>query len=303
MTDLYSDLRSKMLERGIEAELDRPMSQFTTFRIGGPAGIIAFPITGSQLVDAINVTCNAGIKYFIIGNGSDLLVDDIGYDGAVICTKHIKGIEKIDECRLSVCCGVSCNSIAKYAEDYSLSGFEFAYGIPGSCGGAVFMNAGAYGSEMSAVIESVLCYDVIKGQELRLSRAQLDMAYRHSVFMSRPELVVLSAVFKLVPGNKADIHAKMHENLNSRRSKQPNGPSAGSVFKRHPDYIVAKIIDECGLKGYTIGGAQVSEKHAGFIVNRGNASSSDVLELISYIRNIIDNKYGFEPECEIRYIK
>lgn len=303
MVNKYSDLRDVFSSRGINLKLDEPMSEHTTFRIGGPAKIVLFPSDCEQFVDAVTTARDSGGKYIVIGNGSDLLFDDRGYDGVIICTKHIKGIEKIDSCRIEVMCGVSCNSIANFAADNSLSGFEFAYGIPGSCGGAVFMNAGAYGSEISAVLESVLCFDISKKERIRLTTAELDMSYRHSAFMSRPELVILSAVFKLAYGDEKDIRARMHENLNSRRSKQPIEPSAGSVFKRHEKYIVAKIIDECGLKGYTIGGAQVSEKHAGFIVNCAGASSSDVLGLISQIKSIINKKYGFEPECEIRYIQ
>ena len=303
MLDIYSDLRDAISLQGISLKLDEPMSEHTTFRIGGPAKIILFPSSCDQLIGAVDTVSGFGIKYVVIGNGSDLLFDDRGYDGIIICTKYIKGIEKIDSCRIEVMCGVSCNSMVNFAADNNLSGFEFAYGIPGSCGGAVFMNAGAYGSETSAVLESVLCFDISKKENIRLTTAELDMSYRHSTFMSRPELVILSAVFKLARGDEKDIRARMQENMNSRKSKQPSEPSAGSVFKRHKKYIVAKIIDECGLKGYTIGGAQVSEKHAGFIVNVGNASSSDVLGLISHIKNIIDKKYGFEPECEIRYIQ
>ena len=301
--DIFSDLGSRFAAQGICLELNEPLSNHTTFRIGGPAKIFLYPTTCEQLINAVNTVRDSGVKYTVIGNGSDLLFDDLGYDGAIICTKRIKGIVKMDECRLEIACGVSCSTMANYAADSSLSGFEFAGGIPGSCGGAVFMNAGAYGSEMSAVLESVTCYDVTTNEKLCLPVEDLELSYRHSLFMSHPELIILSAVFKLAHGNEEEIRAKMAENWKSRTSKQPSGPSAGSVFKRHEKYIVAKIIDECGLKGYTIGGAQVSEVHAGFIVNRGNASCSDVLALISHIKNIIKNKHGFEPECEIRYIQ
>lgn len=303
MKDKCLELMDEFCHQGIKAELNKPMSQHTTFRIGGPAKIILFPSSSEQLIGAVDTVVKSGVKFIVIGNGSDLLVDDSGYNGVVICTKHIKGIDRVDSCRIRVACGVSCNAMANYAASNSLSGFEFAYGIPGSCGGAVFMNAGAYGSEISAVLESVLCYDVIKNEKIILPAEALDMSYRHSLFMVHPELIILYALFKLAQDHESTVRTRMLNNLSSRRGKQPIDPSAGSVFKRNDNFIVAKIIDECGLKGYTIGGAQVSKIHAGFIVNCGNASCSDVLELISHIKNVINDKYGFEPECEIRYIK
>lgn len=288
---------------GIEHTTNELLSKRSSFEIGGPAAVTVFPRTKNEMTVVLDEAKKHNIRFVVIGNGSNVLFDDAGYFGVVICTIHMRSIQVTDNVMYAEC-GASITSMAIVAQKRSLAGLEFAYGIPGSCGGAVFMNAGAYGSDVSAVIDSVECYDINSGNVVELKRDELEMSYRHSVFANRRELIILSATLRLSFGDEVAIKEIMRKNQTSREEKQPlDKPNAGSIFKRHENYFVSKIIDDCGLKGYSIGGAQVSEKHAGFIVNCGNATSADVLELIAHIKKIVLEKYGFEPECEIRYIK
>ncbi|MBQ9080265.1 MAG: UDP-N-acetylmuramate dehydrogenase [Clostridia bacterium] len=303
MLDVISKLRTKLSESGIKTSINETLAAHSTFRIGGPAAIMVFPSGREQIINVLRLVRETGLKYTVIGNGSNILFDDSGYAGVIISTVDMRGMEFIDDTRLQADCGASFISMSLAAARAGLSGLEFAYGIPGSCGGAVFMNAGAYGSEVSSVVDRVYCYDVERDMEVCIPAEELEFSYRHSLFMDRRELIILSATFILNTDDTERIKARMDENMRCRREKQPlEYPNAGSVFKRHEKYFIGKLIDDCGLKGYSIGGAQISEKHAGFIVNRGGATSADVLSLVSHIKNILFKNYGFEPECEIRYI-
>ncbi len=285
----------------IEYEKDLPLALRSSFRIGGAADIAVFPKNESELAKAVCAVKDCGLPMLIIGNGSNMLFEDAGFRGAVIFT------EKMNETRVEgnsifAGAGASFTALAVTAKNASLTGLEFAYGIPGSVGGAVVMNAGAYGGEVAQVIESCRVYDIEKDTFFTLTRDEMKLSYRHSVFGENEDLICLSAKFTLAEGNSAEIDEKMRELMQRRRDKQPlEFPSAGSVFKRPaPDLFVGKMIEDSGLKGFTVGGARVSEKHAGFIVNIGGATASDVRELVAQIKAVIRVNYGVELECEIR---
>ena len=297
------DFESEIKGAGVEYKANELLSRRSSFKIGGPASLVIFPRKKDEMIMILDAATKHNVKFVVIGHGSNILFDDAGYDGAIISTIHM-GAMQITDTMMWAECGASFTAMALAAAKSDLTGLEFAYGIPGSCGGAVFMNAGAYGSEMSAVIRCAECYDIANKKIVTLNKGELDMSYRRSVFMTKNELVILSATLELKTGERVAINDTMMKNKQSREDKQPlKMPNAGSVFKRHEQGAVSKMIDECGLKGYRIGGAQVSEKHAGFIVNSGDATSDDVLDLIAHIKKTILEKYGFEPECEIRYIR
>ena len=278
------------------------LSSHTTFRIGGDASLFVSPADEDQLIGVISYLEKNGIRYFLLGKGSNVLFDDAGYDGAVVSTSKL---DKISVCgnEITAQCGASFTYLASVAAGNSLSGLEFAYGIPGSVGGAVFMNAGAYGSETAAVLKSSRYLDISDCTVNTLPLEEHLFGYRDSVFRHR-RFIHLSSVFALQAGDKAQIRAYMNELMQRRRDKQPlEYPSAGSVFKRYPGRYTAQMIDEAGLRGLSVGGAQVSEKHAGFIVNKGNATSSDVIALVGKVREAIRDKYGIEIECEIIHAK
>ena len=278
------------------------LSSHTTFRIGGDASLFVSPADEDQLIGVISYLEKNGIRYFLLGKGSNVLFDDAGYDGAVVSTSKL---DKISVCgnEITAQCGASFTYLASVAAGNSLSGLEYAYGIPGSVGGAVFMNAGAYGSETAAVLKSSRYLDISDCTVKTLPLEEHLFGYRDSVFRHR-RFIHLSSVFALQAGDKAQIRAYMNELMQRRRDKQPlEYPSAGSVFKRYPGRYTAQMIDEAGLRGLSVGGAQVSEKHAGFIVNKGNATSSDVIALVGKVREAIRDKYGIEIECEIIHAK
>lgn len=278
------------------------LSSHTTFRIGGDASLFVSPADEDQLIGVISYLEKNGIRYFLLGKGSNVLFDDAGYDGAVVSTSKL---DKISVCgnEITAQCGASFTYLASVAAGNSLSGLEFAYGIPGSVGGAVFMNAGAYGSETAAVLKSSRYLDISDCTVKTLPLEEHLFGYRDSVFRHR-RFIHLSSVFALQAGDKAQIRAYMNELMQRRRDKQPlEYPSAGSVFKRYPGRYTAQMIGEAGLRGLSVGGAQVSEKHAGFIVNKGNATSSDVIALVGKVREAIRDKYGIEIECEIIHAK
>ena len=287
---------------GADCICGEKLSSHTTFRIGGDAWLFVSPADEDQLIGVISYLEKNGIRYFLLGKGSNVLFDDAGYDGAVVSTSKL---DKISVCgnEITAQCGASFTYLASVAAENSLSGLEFAYGIPGSVGGAVFMNAGAYGSETAAVLKSSRYLDISDCTVKTLPLEEHLFGYRDSVFRHR-RFIHLSSVFALQAGDKAQIRAYMNELMQRRRDKQPlEYPSAGSVFKRYPGRYTAQMIDEAGLRGLSVGGAQVSEKHAGFIVNKGNATSSDVIALVGKVREAIRDKYGIEIECEIIHAK
>ncbi len=287
---------------GADCICGEKLSSHTTFRIGGDASLFVSPADEDQLIGVISYLEKNGIRYFLLGKGSNVLFDDAGYDGAVVSTSKL---DKISVCgnEITAQCGASFTYLASVAAENSLSGLEFAYGIPGSVGGAAFMNAGAYGSETAAVLKSSRYLDISDCTVKTLPLEEHLFGYRDSVFRHR-RFIHLSSVFGLQAGDKAQIRAYMNELMQRRRDKQPlEYPSAGSVFKRYPGRYTAQMIDEAGLRGLSVGGAQVSEKHAGFIVNKGNATSSDVIALVGKVREAIRDKYGIEIECEIIHAK
>ena len=279
-----------------------PMASLTTFKIGGPCAVAVFPENASELIYAAECAHGTGAKVKVIGRGSNLLCADAGFDGIVIVCDNADKIrveDDIIECE----CGASLTAVANEACEAGLCGAEFMYGIPGSIGGGVFMNAGAYGGQISDAVIRVECMNINTKQRFVLMREELDFSYRHSIFTEHPEYIVLSVMLRLRHGDRDGIHAKMRDYITRRREKQPlEYPSAGSTFKRCEGYYTSQLIDEAGLKGLSVGGAAVSEKHAGFVINRGGATASDVLMLVDKIKKEIYSKYNVQIECEVEYI-
>ncbi|MBQ2767602.1 MAG: UDP-N-acetylmuramate dehydrogenase [Clostridia bacterium] len=284
---------------GLSVCRDHLLAPHTTFRIGGPASVALFPASTSAAASALDLLKETDIPFAVIGNGSNLLCADAGYHGAVLFTGQMKRVEFCQN-RVTAECGVSLTALAGEAQRRGLDGLAFAYGIPASVGGALRMNAGAYGGEIADVLAQSVCYDTLDHTEHTLDAPEHALAYRHSIYAEHPERVILSVTFTLTPGDTDEIGARMQDYMQRRRTKQPlEYPSAGSVFKRPVGHFAGKLIEDCGLKGCTIGGAQVSEKHAGFIINRGNATADDVLRLIEHIQTTVLAAYGVTLECEV----
>ncbi|MBE6725561.1 MAG: UDP-N-acetylmuramate dehydrogenase [Ruminococcaceae bacterium] len=304
MTDQIRRLAEELSAGGdISLFPDEPMNRHTSFRIGGPAGLFAVPHTTEGLIRILDEARKTEARTYILGNGSNVLFDDCGFDGVVVSTGGFNTVTAEEDGRISAGAGASLSSVCKAARDASLTGLEFAYGIPGSVGGAVVMNAGAYGGEMAQVIESSRYLDRETLEIRDLSLAGHAYGYRDSVYR-HSDRIVLSAAFRLNKGRSEEIALAMSDYASRRTSKQPlEYPSAGSVFKRPEGHFVGQMVEESGLKGFRIGGAEVSEKHAGFIVNRGGATSRDVLALVEHIRDTVRRNYGVELECEIIHVK
>lgn len=286
----------------IKYECGVPLSSLCTFKIGGPAEIVVRPITREELVLSVAEAIECGVPYIVIGNGSNLLFDDDGFSGAVIVTNGMRALS-FDGNIVTADAGVPMTALALRAQGAELSGLEFAYGIPGCVGGAVTMNAGAYGGQISDVLVSSEYYDPDSGERITLDAKEHDYGYRESIYIERPNLVVLGAVLELTPSSEENVKQKCDENMAARKEKQPlEYPSAGSVFKRPAGHFAAKLIEDAELKGVRVGDAEVSQKHSGFIINRGKATSRDVLELVEIIKTIVYEKFGVRLECEIRYI-
>lgn len=294
-------LIESLKENNCEFLTDEPMTGHTTFKIGGKADILIIPDSEQQAVSAIRRCRELDIPCTVIGNGSNLLVKDGGIRGAVIAfTPKIGGIIFKDDV-IEAQSGALLVSVCRFAAENSLSGLEFAFGIPGSVGGGVYMNAGAYGGEIKDAVVAVKAL-FPDGSVREITADEAAFGYRSSIFQSNGA-IILSASFKLNKGNKKDIEDKMNDVMHRRKDKQPlEWPSAGSTFKRPENGFAAALIDQCGLKGRTCGGAQVSEKHAGFVINRGGASCIDVLNLIEEIRNEVLGKTGVELYPEVKII-
>lgn len=285
--------------KDLRVEQDHPIAPHTTFRIGGPAALALFPATAQAAAAALGAIARAEVPHAVIGRGSNLLCADAGFGGAVLFTGDMRQVE-FDGTEVRADCGASLTSLAYEAGRRGLDGLAFAYGIPASVGGAIRMNAGAYGGEMADVLYESTYFDMAHGEIRRLDAPAHAFSYRRSFYADHPECVVLSATLHLREGDSQALCAQMQELMQRRRDKQPlEYPSAGSVFKRPVGYFAGKLIEDCGLKGYTVGGAQVSEKHAGFIINRGNATADDVLRLIAHIQTCVMTKFGVELECEV----
>ena len=274
--------------------------EYVNFKVGGPADILLIPNSKEQVIKSIKICKENNIPFYLIGNGSNILVRDGGFRGVVLSLKNVKNIY-VDGEKIEAECGVMLKEVSDKAIENSLTGFEFACGIPGTIGGAVFMNAGAYDGEISKVIESAEVIDE-NCNIIRLSREELDFGYRSSLVMKKG-YTVLSAVFKLEKGQVKTIKELIEDLTNKRESKQPlEYPSAGSTFKRPTGYFAGKLIQDAGLKGYSIGGAAVSEKHSGFVINKGNATAKDITDLIKHIQDEVKKQFGVDLHPEVRII-
>lgn len=280
---------------------DEPMSRHTTFRIGGPAALFCIPRSVPALAATVKACIEADIPYYILGNGSNVLVSDTGYQGVVIqLFRNMDGI-RIRGTEMEVEAGALLVKIAHTAAKESLTGLEFASGIPGTLGGGLTMNAGAYGGEMKDVVKEAV---VMKpdGEILRLTKEELELGYRTSV-IARKGYLVISALLELKEGEAEVIRARMQELKEARTSKQPlEYASAGSTFKRPEGYFAGKLIMDAGLRGFTVGGAQVSEKHCGFVINRGGATAQNVMDLVRQVQNEVKKQFGVELELEVKLL-
>lgn len=275
-----------------DIKIDEKLSEYVNFKVGGPADILLIPNSKEQVIKSIKICKENNIPFYLIGNGSNILVRDGGFRGVVLSLKNVKNIY-VDGEKIEAECGVMLKEVSDKAIENSLTGFEFACGIPGTIGGAVFMNAGAYDGEISKVIESAEVIDE-NCNIIRLSREELDFGYRSSLVMKKG-YTVLSAVFKLEKGQVKTIKELIEDLTNKRESKQPlEYPSAGSTFKRPTGYFAGKLIQDAGLKGYSIGGAAVSEKHSGFVINKGNATAKDITDLIKHIQDEVKKQFGVD---------
>ncbi len=282
---------------------DEPMSRHTTFRIGGNAARMAFPQTQEELITLYQYALECGVTPLVIGNGSNLLVCDEGIDRLIICTAKCLHQITRDSDQIIAESGILLSQLASFAQKNALTGLEFAHGIPGTLGGAICMNAGAYGGEMKDVVRSVTVFDPQSGIRT-FSGEEMQFHYRGSLLSEHPEFTVLYVVLQLAPGNAEEIEATMSDLMERRKAKQPyDKPSAGSTFKRPEGYFAGGLIEECGLKGTRVGGAEVSQKHAGFVINTGDATAKDVMQLIEKIQKTVFEAHGVMLEPEIKIIR
>ncbi len=288
---------------GIKTKRNVPLKNYSTFRIGGNADLLLFPKNESEIIGFFKIANKHGKQYVVLGNGSNVLFSDADINTPIICFgADFSGIEMIGDTMLKIKSGTPLSAVCLFAMEQGLSGMEFAYGIPGTFGGAIYMNAGAYDGEISKVLAFCRSIKPVGTIEERAA-SSLALSYRHSIFQESGDLI-LSGTIQLSKGNRTEINQKMQRFLNARVEKQPlNMPSCGSTFKRPVGSYASKLIEECGLKGYCIGGAQVSEKHAGFVVNTGCATCNDVLTLIKKVQEIVLEKTGFVLEEEIRILR
>lgn len=298
----FENIYNFVTSSGCTASYAEPMSLHTTFKIGGNASLFVEVENISQLSAIVKLCNSENVKYMILGKGSNLLISDDGLDFVVIRLKgEFKKAERLDDTTIYCGAGMSLAGLCREAENNSLSGLEFAWGIPGSVGGALFMNAGAYGGEMKDVVYSVTHIDK-EGKIGTIKADDLKFGYRHSVYKENG-YTIIGGTFKLKIDNKNSIRNKMDDFMQRRKDKQPlEYPSAGSVFKRPEGNYAGTLIEQCGLKGKTIGGAQVSEKHAGFIINIGGATANDVLDLVKFIQTTVKEKTGYDLERELIFL-
>lgn len=296
------NLIEQLQKAGIPLAEQELMTRRTTFGIGGPA-LLLRPRSRAELQAAMTLCREAGEEPFILGRGSNLLVSDSGISRPVIQLDGDFTAITREGNTLRCGAGASLIAVCRAAAENSLSGIEWGYGIPGSLGGGVYMNAGAYGGELRDVLTEVTFLDEA-GEYRTLPAAELSLSYRHSIFEDRPGTVIVEAVLTLTPGDPATIRAAMEDYMSRRREKQPlEYGSAGSTFKRPVGNYASALVDQCGLKGLSVGGAEVSRKHAGFIINRGGATAADVRELIAEVQRIVREKTGYTLECEIKFIE
>ena len=299
----FDEIYDFAVENGCKAEYDVPMSAYTTFRIGGNARLMITPETDESLAAVIRLCKEEGVKPFILGNGSNMLISDNGLDTVVInMCRQSASVRLVGEDTIECDAGINLVKVCNFALENELTGLEFAFGIPGSAGGAAYMNAGAYGGEMKDVLVSCNHIDS-DGNFGALSGDELGLSYRTSAY-EHNGYIITKLTLKLSKGNHDEIKAKMYDLLQRRKDKQPlEYPSAGSTFKRPDGFFAGALIQECGLKGFSIGGAQVSEKHAGFVINKGGATSADVMSLIKYVQDTVLREKGVLLEPEVRLIE
>ena len=297
------NIENALKELNIEFLKEEPMKNHTSFRTGGNAELFVLPSDEKEIKEVLNICKEENTEYFVLGNGSNILVPDEGIRGRVVIYMgdKLSYINEKEDGTLVVGAGTKLIQLCRYAQNNSLSGLEFAYGIPGSVGGAAYMNAGAYGGEMKDVL--VKCNHINEdGTVGSYEGAEMDLSYRHSAYSSDNKIIT-SVEIKLNKGEKDKIDAEMRDYLGRRKDKQPlEYPSAGSVFKRPEGYFAGALVEQSGLKGKRIGGAMVSEKHAGFIINYDNATTTDVLELIDFCRETVKEKFGVTLEAEIKTV-
>lgn len=299
MTELINFLNTQQ----IEYTENESMASHTTFKIGGAARLVTEPKTEDEIALIVKKCRELGVRYMAIGNGSNLLVDDGGIDACVILLgRNFSDVRLIDDTTIYAEAGAQLIKVCKTALENGLTGLEFAYGIPGSCGGAAFMNAGAYGGEMKDVLYR--CDHIMPdGEKGKLEGDDLNLSYRHSAYYENG-CIITGVYLKLKKGDRAEIKAKMDDLLGRRKDKQPlEYPSAGSTFKRPDGYFAGALIEECSLKGASVGGAQVSTKHAGFVINKGGATCKDVLDLCKMVSDTVYKNKGVKLEMEIRVTK
>lgn len=280
-------------------------TKLCSFHVGGNVRVVVKPKRADEF-DALFAFLNEnGIKNHIHGRGSNVVISDDGYDGVFVSLSELSSVDfdVTDELCIVAGAGASMLRLASFAQQNGLSGLEFAHGIPGSVGGGVYMNAGAYGGEIAQVLVSCLAFDTSRGMLYLIDNSDCDFSYRHSTFMDHRELIVLFATFKLERGDPDEIKAKMDEYKAKRIASQPlDFPSAGSTFKRPVGHFAGKLIEDAGLKGFSVGGAEVSQKHAGFVINRGGATAGDIKKLVEHVKKEVNEKFGVMLECEIEFI-
>lgn len=296
MQELIREITQKLPETVVKEH--EPLARYTSFKIGGPAELLLLPQTASDIPPLLAILNRCGVPVHILGGGTNLLIPDQGVSGVVLKV-GCGGAERTGENTISVGSGCAKAAAAVFAQTQGLAGLEFLHGIPGTLGGGISMNAGAYGGELSQVVTNVTVCDRT-GAVTQLPAEALAFDYRHSLFRERRDLTILSAELTLTQDDPAAIRARMDDLMTRRRERQPlEYPSAGSTFKRPAGYFAGKLIEDCGLKGFTVGGACVSEKHAGFVINRGGATSEDVHRVIDHVQKQVFRTFGVELVCEI----
>lgn len=300
---MYEEIIKIANDFGADVHTQFPLSKVTSFQTGGNADVLILPNSAESLQAMLGACYAKGIRCHVIGNGSNLLVSDSGVRGVVFrLGAPMANIELLDGGKVRCEAGASLTALCTFAYKHGLSGLEFAYGIPGSAGGAAYMNAGAYGGEMKDVLLS--CRHIAPdGTAGEFSGDALQLSYRKSAYTGSA-YVITELLLQLTPGNLQEIRAAMEDKMQRRKSKQPlEFPSAGSTFKRPTGYFAGALIEECGLKGFTVGGAQVSEKHAGFVINKGGATTTDILELIRHVQKTVLAEKGVQLQTEVLYIE
>jgi len=301
VADTFKTEYLKLFPAAICAE-DYILAKHSTMRVGGRAAFTVFPTSIEQLIAAVRLCRELGVSHAVLGHLSNVVVADEGYNGVIIKTDNLDKV-KADGNLIYAECGASLNSLSKTALNASLEGADFLFGIPGSVGGACYMNTGAYGGEMKDIVVSVTVYDAKRDKVVTLLNSECGFGYRTSIFHGNDDITVLYCTVRLECGDSGEISEKMNAHITARKEKQPlEYPSCGSFFKRVEGYFTAKLIDDCGLKGASVGGAQISEKHAGFLINRDNATARDIKALEVIVKKTVKEKFGVDIEREVEYL-